>query len=119
MFWFLNRKTTSTHYSAMAGRKRTAKVTEGDATNPVESSPKKKKTKALDSRFGGMTEEEVMKLLLPDHMQPGLDIIFVCLPACFLNLYASFLQIGINPGLYSAYLGHHYCNANNHFCKTN
>jgi G:T/U-mismatch repair DNA glycosylase len=23
--------------------------------------------------------------------------------------------MGINPGLYSAYLGHHYCNANNHF----
>ena len=27
------------------------------------------------------------------------------------------LQIGINPGLLSAHLGHHYCNANNHFCK--
>ena len=26
-------------------------------------------------------------------------------------------QIGINPGLYSAYIGHHYSNANNHFCK--
>ena len=25
-------------------------------------------------------------------------------------------QIGINPGLLSAHLGHHYCNANNHFC---
>ena len=25
--------------------------------------------------------------------------------------------MGINPGLYSAYMGHHYCNANNHFCE--
>ena len=28
-------------------------------------------------------------------------------------------KMGINPGLYSAYLGHHYCNANNHFCERN
>ena len=53
-------------------------------------SPKKrsaKKSKPLpESKFGGMTEEEVCKLLLPDHMKTGLDIIFVS-PAkvpCFL-----------------------------------
>ena len=28
-------------------------------------------------------------------------------------------QIGINPGLLSAHLGHHYCNSNNHFCTYN
>ena len=44
----------------------------------VEGSPKKKKAKkALDSRFGGKTEEELMQLLLPDHLQPNLDIVFV------------------------------------------
>ncbi len=36
-----------------------------------------KKCKPLGAKFGGMTEEEVRKLLLPDHMGPGLDIIFV------------------------------------------
>ena len=37
-----------------------------------------KKDKGLpESKFGGMTEEEVCKLLLPDHMKPELDIIFV------------------------------------------
>lgn len=41
-----------------------------------ESIPNKKK--ALDSKFGGMTEEQVMELLLPDHLAQGLDIIFVC-----------------------------------------
>ena len=40
-----------------------------------ESIPSKKK--ALDSKFGGMTEEQVMELLLPDHLAQGLDIIFV------------------------------------------
>lgn len=39
------------------------------------SSPSKKK--ALDSKFGGMTEEQVMELLLPDHLAKDLDIIFV------------------------------------------
>lgn len=39
--------------------------------------PAQKKAKPLDAKFGGMTEEEVCKLLLPDHMGPGLDIIFV------------------------------------------
>lgn len=38
--------------------------------------PKKKK-KALDSRFGGMTEEQIMEMLLPDHLKPGLEIVFV------------------------------------------
>lgn len=39
------------------------------------SSPSKKK--ALDSKFGGMTEEQVMELFLPDHLAKDLDIIFV------------------------------------------
>ena len=27
------------------------------------------------------------------------------------------LQIGINPGMYAAYKGHHYAGPGNHFCK--
>jgi hypothetical protein len=26
-------------------------------------------------------------------------------------------QIGINPGMYAAYKGHHYAGPGNHFCK--
>ena len=45
-------------------------------------SPKKKRAakepKPLDpKKFGGKTEEEVCQMLLPDHLAPGLDIIFV------------------------------------------
>ena len=47
-------------------------------------SPKKKRAakdpKPLDpKKFGGKTEEEVCQMLLPDHLAPGLDIIFVSL----------------------------------------
>ena len=46
-----------------------------DSASKEEGTPKKKK--ALDSRFGGMTEEQIMEMLLPDHLKPGLDIVFV------------------------------------------
>jgi len=66
----------------MSGRKRKSKdttdldVTEGDEGTSKKSKAKKPKT--LDSKkFGGMSEEEVMKLTLPDHLKPNLDIIFV------------------------------------------
>ena len=37
-----------------------------------------KETKPLDpKKFGGKTEEEVCQMLLPDHLAPSLDIIFV------------------------------------------
>ena len=49
--------------------------------------------------FGNMTEDEVMNLLLPDRLGEAMDILFV----------------GINPGLMSAYKGHHYSGPNNHF----
>lgn len=73
---------------AFAGKKRPADVLSeplqtGDASNEDPDSSQKakvaqKKHKPLpESKFGGMTEEEVCKLLLPDHMKPGLDIIFV------------------------------------------
>lgn len=122
--------TTPTNYEKMSrlGRKRASDVSldvaaaetplEEDATTGKKG-PKKHKP-LPESKFGGMTEEEVCKLVLPDHMKPGLDIIFVSRLSIFIFFkleLSSCQQIGINPGLYSAYLGHHYCNANNHFCK--
>ena len=73
---------------ALAGRKRPPEVasdsfttdpSNGDPADSQKPPPKKKKEhKPLpESKFGGMTEEEVCKLLLPDYMKPGLDIIFV------------------------------------------
>ena len=67
----------------MSGRKRKSKdATDLDVTESTEaggtSKKKSKKPKTLDpKKFGGMTEEEVMKLTLPDHLKPNLDIIFV------------------------------------------
>lgn len=69
---------------ALAGKKRLleglSEPSAGDEDSGCSSKGKKaqKKHKPLpESKFGGMTEEEVCKLLLPDHMKPGLDIIFV------------------------------------------
>ena len=51
---------------------------DGFEDTPKESPSKKSKPKKpLDSRFGGKTEEEIMQLFLPDHLRPGLDIVFV------------------------------------------
>jgi len=36
-----------------------------------------KKKRKID-RFKGMSEEEVLKRLLPDHLAPDLDIVIVC-----------------------------------------
>ena len=48
------------------------------ASEQARSTIKKKSSEPLDEKkFGGMTEEEVCKRELPDHMKPGLDIIFV------------------------------------------
>ncbi|CAG0879807.1 unnamed protein product [Cyprideis torosa] len=52
-------------------------------------------------RFNGMPIEEVKLKTLPDHLVPNLDI----------------LMVGINPGLYAAYKGHHYAGPGNHFWK--
>ncbi|XP_028286962.1 G/T mismatch-specific thymine DNA glycosylase isoform X2 [Parambassis ranga] len=60
-----------------------------------------KKAKRALNRFNGMTVAEVMAKTLPDVITYNLDI----------------LIIGINPGLLSAYKGHHYPNPGNHFWK--
>lgn len=59
------------------------------------------KPKKKVDRFDGMSEEDVMKRTLPDHLIPGLDIVI----------------IGINPGLIAAFKGHHYAGPGNHFWK--
>lgn len=69
----------------MAGRKRRAQESLESlsrealsASEEAKRTVKKKKTDSFDSqKFGGMTEEEVCKLQLPDHVEKGLDIIFV------------------------------------------
>ncbi|XP_075885009.1 G/T mismatch-specific thymine DNA glycosylase [Nelusetta ayraudi] len=60
-----------------------------------------KKAKRDLNRFNGMSVAEVMSRTLPDVIAHNLDI----------------LIIGINPGLMSAYKGHHYPNPGNHFWK--
>ncbi|XP_061750497.1 G/T mismatch-specific thymine DNA glycosylase-like isoform X3 [Nerophis ophidion] len=60
-----------------------------------------KKAKRILNRFNGMSVAEVMAKTLPDVITGNLDI----------------LIIGINPGLLSAYKGHHYPNPGNHFWK--
>jgi len=70
---------------ALAGKKRVPPViplgdssSTEDSDEPSKAKGARKKHKPLpESKFGGMTEEEVCKLLLPDHMKAGLDIIFV------------------------------------------
>ncbi|CAN8005198.1 unnamed protein product, partial [Ixodes pacificus] len=59
-----------------------------------------KQRKKID-RFEGMPEEEVAKRTLPDHLVPNLDIVI----------------IGINPGLFAAFKGHHYAGPGNHFWR--
>ncbi|XP_055921984.1 uncharacterized protein LOC129953165 [Eupeodes corollae] len=59
------------------------------------------KERKKHDRFNGMPEEEVSKRTLPDHLADNLDIII----------------IGINPGLFAAYKGHHYAGPGNHFWK--
>lgn len=83
----------------MAGRKRRAQESleslsrEALSTSEqAKSSIKKKKSEPLDAKkFGGMTEDEVCKLQLPDHVEPGLDVIFVRECALMLN-YGKLLQ---------------------------
>nr|XP_039262625.1 uncharacterized protein LOC120338754 isoform X1 [Styela clava] len=58
-----------------------------------------KKTKRTVNRFKGVTKEELLEKFLPDRIKHDLDI----------------LIIGINPGLFAAYKGHHYAGPGNHF----
>ncbi|KAK7880684.1 hypothetical protein WMY93_032682 [Mugilogobius chulae] len=74
-----------------------------NASDSAEASEEKEmqKKKRNLNRFDGLSVEEVMSRTLPDVIEDKLDI----------------LIIGINPGLMSAYKGHHYPNPGNHFWK--
>ena len=73
------------NYFAMAGRKRrrdesleSLNQEAPSASEQAKSSTKKRKTESFDpKKFGGLSEDEVCKIQLPDHVEPGLDIIFV------------------------------------------
>ncbi|XP_020780642.2 G/T mismatch-specific thymine DNA glycosylase [Boleophthalmus pectinirostris] len=80
-------------------RGRPSKKTSDSAEISDEQEERKKKRNL--NRFDGLSVEEVMSRTLPDVIQENLDI----------------LIIGINPGLLSAYKGHHYPNPGNHFWK--
>lgn len=73
---------------------------EQEAQRKKDEQEAQKKKRNLN-RFDGLSVEEVMSRTLPDVLEHDLDI----------------LIIGINPGLLSAYKGHHYPNPGNHFWK--
>lgn len=84
------------------GRKKKIKTEEVDSNIGVNGAlPRPIKERKKHDRFNGMPEEEVSKRTLPDHLAANLDIII----------------IGINPGLFAAYKGHHYAGPGNHFWK--
>ncbi|KAL0268306.1 UNVERIFIED_CONTAM: hypothetical protein PYX00_010301 [Menopon gallinae] len=87
------------------GRKKKIKPEDGMDTAELikkeNGSLKPVKERKKHDRFNGMPEEEVVKRTLPDHLTTNLDIVI----------------IGINPGLFAAYKGHHYAGPGNHFWK--
>lgn len=74
---------------------------EGQPTKRKYTKSEHYKQRRRHDRFNGMTEEEVRSRILPDHLTPNLDVVI----------------IGINPGLFAAYKGHHYAGPGNHFWK--
>ncbi|CAJ1055972.1 G/T mismatch-specific thymine DNA glycosylase isoform X1 [Xyrichtys novacula] len=74
---------------------------EGKTQEEEDEAEAAKKAKRALNRFNGMSVAEVMAKTLPDVITYNLDI----------------LIIGINPGLLSAFKGHHYPNPGNHFWK--
>ncbi|XP_030762330.1 uncharacterized protein LOC115887130 [Sitophilus oryzae] len=84
------------------GRKKKIKPEPGEFNQELNGGiPRPVKERKKHDRFNGMPEEEVSKRTLPDHLTENLDIII----------------IGINPGLFAAYKGHHYAGPGNHFWK--
>ncbi|CAG2158778.1 unnamed protein product [Oppiella nova] len=62
---------------------------------------KKERKNNFENRFNGLSECELKKKTLPDHLAYDLDVLIV----------------GINPGYWAAYKGHHYSGPGNHFWK--
>uniref|UniRef100_A0A665X2M0 G/T mismatch-specific thymine DNA glycosylase n=1 Tax=Echeneis naucrates TaxID=173247 RepID=A0A665X2M0_ECHNA len=83
------------------GRPPKHQAEEGETHEEEDEAEAAKKAKRVLNRFNGMSVAEVMAKTLPDVITYNLDI----------------LIIGINPGLLSAFKGHHYPNPGNHFWK--
>ncbi|XP_056243870.1 G/T mismatch-specific thymine DNA glycosylase isoform X1 [Seriola aureovittata] len=83
------------------GRPPKHQAEEGETQEEEDEAEAAKKAKRVLNRFNGMSVAEVMAKTLPDVITYNLDI----------------LIIGINPGLLSAFKGHHYPNPGNHFWK--
>ncbi|KAK5600606.1 hypothetical protein CRENBAI_001336 [Crenichthys baileyi] len=83
------------------GRPAKKQAEDKDIKEEVDEAEAAKKAKRVLNRFNGMSVAEVMTKTLPDVLTYNLDI----------------LIIGINPGLLSAFKGHHYPNPGNHFWK--
>ncbi|XP_039987813.1 G/T mismatch-specific thymine DNA glycosylase isoform X2 [Xiphias gladius] len=83
------------------GRPPKQQAEEGETQEEEDEAEAAKKAKRILNRFNGMSVAEVMAKTLPDVITYNLDI----------------LIIGINPGLLSAFKGHHYPNPGNHFWK--
>uniref|UniRef100_A0A4W6FYV0 Thymine DNA glycosylase, tandem duplicate 2 n=1 Tax=Lates calcarifer TaxID=8187 RepID=A0A4W6FYV0_LATCA len=83
------------------GRPPKQQAEEGETQEEEDEVEATKKAKRILNRFNGMSVAEVMARTLPDVITYNLDI----------------LIIGINPGLLSAFKGHHYPNPGNHFWK--
>ncbi|GLD61563.1 G/T mismatch-specific thymine DNA glycosylase-like isoform X1 [Lates japonicus] len=83
------------------GRPPKQQAEEGETQEEEDEVEAAKKAKRILNRFNGMSVAEVMARTLPDVITYNLDI----------------LIIGINPGLLSAFKGHHYPNPGNHFWK--
>ncbi|XP_072242452.1 G/T mismatch-specific thymine DNA glycosylase isoform X2 [Leuresthes tenuis] len=83
------------------GRPPKQQAEDGETQEEEDETEAAKKAKRALNRFNGMSVAEVMAKTLPDIITYNLDI----------------LIIGINPGLLSAFKGHHYPNPGNHFWK--
>ncbi|CAK6954492.1 G/T mismatch-specific thymine DNA glycosylase [Scomber scombrus] len=92
---------TVTPVKKKRGRPPKQHAEDGETQEEEDEAEAAKKAKRALNRFNGMTVAEVMAKTLPDIITYNLDI----------------LIIGINPGLLSAFKGHHYPNPGNHFWK--
>lgn len=93
--------TTPVKKKKKRGRPAKQSTEEGETQEEEDEIEAAKKAKRALNRFNGMSVAEVMAKTLPDVIAYNLHI----------------LIIGINPGLMSAYKGHHYPNPGNHFWK--
>ena len=89
--------------SVVQKKKRGRKKKEAEQEKITDHMPTKKKKR---DRFNGMSEDEVMKRELPDHVQENLDILIVSLAAssllCHVNLLLLFIEKWIFSFIYTS-----------------